>query len=97
VDPFFIDTQRGVVATRKQLVEAGLADERELPVAPWFPIRSDSDASTLWWAVMRKRTRGVFIGTLTIRHTDRHASLMEQGWEEVPVPEIRVDAEPPAP
>jgi hypothetical protein len=95
VDPFFIDTQRGVVATRKQLVEAGLADESERPVAPWFPIRSDSDASTLWWAVMRKRTRGIFIGTLTIRHTDRHASLQEKGWEEVPVPEIRVDAEPP--
>jgi hypothetical protein len=70
-------------------VEAGLADDSERPVAPWFPIRGDSDASTLWFAVMRKKERGVFIGQLTIRHTDWHASLLERGWEEVPVEEIR--------
>ena len=88
MEPFFIDTQTGHVATRKQLVAAGLADESERPTAPWHPIRSDSDASTLWYAVMRKQERGVFIGTLTIRHTDWHASLLEKGWEEVPIPEI---------
>jgi hypothetical protein len=88
VDVFCIDTQTGRVATRKQLVEAGLADENERPVAPWYPIRATSDATTLWYAVMRKRERGVFIGTLCIRHTDWHASLIEKGWEEVPVPEI---------
>jgi hypothetical protein len=70
-------------------VEAGLADDKERPVAPWFPIQGDSDASTLWYAVMRKKERGVFIGQLTIRHTDWHASLLERGWEEVPVEEIR--------
>ena len=88
VDVFFIDTQSGRVATRKQLVAAGLADSDERPVAPWFPIRGDSDASTLWFAVMRKQERGVFIGTLCIRHTDWHASLLGKGWEEVPVGEI---------
>jgi hypothetical protein len=95
VDVFFIDTQSGQVATRRQLVEAGLADESERPVAPWFPIRGDSDASTLWYAVLRKQERGVFIGNLCIRHTDWHASLLEKGWEEVPVEEIRVAEDAP--
>jgi hypothetical protein len=89
VDVFFIDTQTGQVATRRQLVEAGHADESERPVPPWFPIRGDPDASTLWFAVMRKKERGVYIGQLCFRHTDRHASLLERGWEEVPVDEIR--------
>ena len=39
---------------------------------------------------MRKRTRGVFIGTLCIRHTGRQASLEQQGWEEVAVGDIGV-------
>ena len=33
--------------------------------------------------------KGVFIGTLAIRHSDHHASLLSQGWDEVPVEEIR--------
>jgi hypothetical protein len=37
---------------------------------------------------MRKRERGVYIGTLCIRHTDWHASLLDKGWEEIPVGEI---------
>jgi hypothetical protein len=37
---------------------------------------------------MRKNERGVYIGTLCFRHTDWHASLLEKGWEEVPVEEI---------
>jgi hypothetical protein len=88
VDRFFIDTQTGRVAARSQLVEAGVTEAGELPPRPWFPIRGDSDASTLWYAVMRKQERGVYIGTLCIRHTDWHASLLDKGWEEVPVPEI---------
>lgn len=52
------------------------------------------DASTLWYAVMRKRTHGVFIGTLVIRHSDHHASLLADGWEEVPVEEIRANETP---
>ena len=76
------------MATRRQLAEAGLVDETQRPPAPWHPIRGPDDASTLWYAVMRKRTRGIFIGTLCIRHTGRQASLEADGWEEVPVPEI---------
>jgi hypothetical protein len=91
---FFIDVQEGRVATRRQLAEAGLVDDDDVPVAPWHPIQGPSDASTMWYAVMRKRTRGIFIGTLCIRHTGRQASLEEQGWEEVPVPEI--GPQPPA-
>ena len=37
-----------------------------------------------------KPERGVFIGTLCIRHTERKHLLAEQGWEEVPIPEIGV-------
>jgi hypothetical protein len=38
--------------------------------------------------VMRKQVKGVFIGTLCIRHSDHHASLLQSGWQEVPVEEI---------
>ena len=79
------------MATRTQLVEAGLADEQERPLRPWHPIQGPSDASTMWYSVLRKRERGVFIGTLCIRHTDRQASLAADGWEEVPVEAIGVN------
>ena len=87
---FFIDVQSGQVATRTQLSEAGLVDDHEQPVKPWHPISGPSDASTMWYAVMRKRTRGVFIGTLCLRHTGRQPSLEHEGWEEVPIAEIGV-------
>ena len=77
------------MATRRQLVEAGLADDAELPVRPWHEIQGPSDASTMWYAVLRKRERGVFIGTLCIRHTGRQASLEATGWAEVPIEEIK--------
>ena len=78
------------MATQRQLSEAGLVDDTETPVAPWHPIQGPSDASTMWYAVMRKRTRGVFIGSLCIRHTGRQASLEGAGWEEVPIAAIGV-------
>jgi hypothetical protein len=87
-ETFFIDYESGRVATRRQLVEAKIAREGEEPPRPWHPIQGPSDASTMWYAVMRKRTRGVFIGTLCIRHTGRQASLEADGWEEIPVGEI---------
>jgi hypothetical protein len=89
---FFIDTQTGQVATHAQLREAGLVDETEKPLPPWHPIAGPDDASTMWYVVMRKRTRGIFIGTLCIRHTGRQASLEDDGWEEVPVEAIGVGA-----
>jgi hypothetical protein len=90
VGVFFVNTRDGRVATRGQLAEAGLVDEREAPVPPWHPISGPSDASTMWYTVLRKRERGVFIGTLCIRHTGRQALLEERGWEEIPVAEIGV-------
>ncbi len=85
---FFIDTSSGQVATGRQLDEAGVADPVQGPQPPWHRIKGGSDATTLWYAVLRKRTRGVHIGALCIRHSDHHASLLGQGWTEVPVPDI---------
>jgi hypothetical protein len=90
VGVFFVNTDDGRVATRAQLVEAGLADEHEKPVRPWHPIQGPSDASTMWYSILRKQERGIFIGILCIRHTDRRNLLVEQGWEEIPVAEIGV-------
>ena len=44
----------------------------------------------MWYTVLRKRERGVFIGTLCFRHTGRKNLLEERGWEEIPIPEIGV-------
>ncbi len=87
---FFVNTEDGRVATQTQLAEADLVDDTDKPVEPWFRIQGPSDASTMWYAVMRKRARGVYIGTLVIRHTGRPALLEAEGWEEVPVEAIGV-------
>jgi hypothetical protein len=88
---FFIDTSTGQVATQRQLVEAGVAPADEPPPRPWLRIQGTGDATTMWYAVMRKQVRdGVFIGALCIRHGDHHASLLNQGWQEVSVDEIRL-------
>jgi hypothetical protein len=89
VGAFFVNTEDGRVATFGQLDEAGVVVEGDRPPPPWHRIQGPSDASTMWYAVLRKRERGVFIGTLCIRHTGRQTLLEEQGWEEVPVREIR--------
>jgi hypothetical protein len=85
---FFIETRTGQVATGRQLVESGIAAEDGSVELPWHRIQGPSDASTLWYAVLRKRSHGIFIGTLSIRHGGHHASLLEQGWEEIPVDDI---------
>jgi hypothetical protein len=91
---FCIDTATGQVATRKQLLEAGIArPDRPVP-RPWHEIQGTSDATTMWYAVMRRRERGIFIGALVLRHQGHHALLLERGWEEVPVPEIGVRTSP---
>jgi hypothetical protein len=87
---FFVNTQDGRVATRSQLVEAGLATDDSDPERPWHRIQGPSDASTMWYAVLRKQERGIFIGTLCIRHLGRQASLEAEGWAEIPVDEIGV-------
>jgi len=90
VAQFFIDTGTGQVATGRQLSEAGITPPTSrIPPAPWHPVQGTGDASTMWYAVMRKQVReGVFIGTLVLRHSEHHASLFEQGWEEVAIDEI---------
>jgi hypothetical protein len=90
VSRFFVNTQDGRVATRSQLTEANIGDDSNKPEAPWHEIQGPSDASTMWYSVLRKQERGIFIGTLCIRHTGRQASLEDQGWSEVPVDEIKV-------
>ena len=87
---FFVNTQDGRIATFDQLTEAGLVDERFRAVKPWHPIQGPSDASTMWYAVMRKRERGVFIGALVFRHGERLTLLEQRGWTEVQVGEIGV-------
>jgi hypothetical protein len=87
---FFIDTDSGQVATHQQLIDAAVApSDGDDPPRPWHRVRGNLDSSTMWYAVMRKRTHGIFIGTLVLRHSSHHASLLEDGWEEVGVDEIR--------
>jgi hypothetical protein len=86
---FFIDTDTGQVATRRQLIEAGISSEVEAPARPWLRIQGTDDATTMWYAVLRKRERGVFIGALAIRHGEHHASLLQAGWEEIALEELR--------
>jgi hypothetical protein len=85
---FFIDTGTGQVATQRQLIDARIAPPDGLPPRPWHRIQGSGDASTMWYAVLRRRERGVFIGTLVLRHSDHHALLLGNGWEEVPIEEI---------
>jgi len=89
---FFVNTRDGRVATRNQLEEARVEFTSGAPLLPWHAVQGPSDASTMWFAVLRKRVRGVFIGTLCFRHTGRQASLEEAGWEEVPPEDIGVGA-----
>jgi hypothetical protein len=91
VGRFFISTATGQVATARQLWDAGITPASGIPPKPWHPVQGTGDASTMWYAVMRKQIRdGVYIGTLCLRHSEHHASLLQQGWQEVPVEEIRI-------
>jgi hypothetical protein len=90
---FFIDTATGQVATHRQLIDAGIAASDSPPPRPWHRVQGSVDASTMWYAVMRKRERGVYIGTLVLRHGDHHTLLAARGWDEVPVAEIGTEAD----
>ena len=76
------------MATADGLVEAGILASGEEPALPWHRINAPEDASTMWYAVLRRQERGIFLGTMVFRHGDHHASLLEAGWEEIPVGEI---------
>ena len=73
-----------------QLLERGLIPPGEdKPAPPWHRVRGTEDATTLWYAVMRKEIKeGVHIGALCIRHSDHHASLLGEGYQEVEPSEI---------
>jgi len=96
VGVFFIDTGTGQVATQHQLVEAGIAPPSGLPTRPWLRIQGSGDASTMWYAVLRKREKGVYIGTLAIRHGEHHALLLQRGWEEIAPEQIGAPGAPEA-
>lgn len=72
----------------RQLVQAGTASPDGDITRPWLRIQGSNDATTMWYAVLRRRERGIFIGTLVFRHSPHHASLLEQGWDEVAVADI---------
>jgi hypothetical protein len=94
---FFIETDTGQVATQRQLLRAGVLTGDEAPPRPWLRIQGSGDASTMWYAVMRKRERGVYIGALVLRHGDHHTLLRERGWEDVPIEEIGAPGGPAGP
>lgn len=91
VGAFYIHVKEGTIATFQQLVEAEVIEPYDDPELPWHKIDAPNDASTLWYAALRKQERGIYLGTLTFRHCDHHSLLLESGWEEVPVEEIGVD------
>lgn len=70
-------------------MEAGIADGVDDPPRPWLQIQGSRDATTMWHSVLRRREKGIFIGTLVLRHSDHHALLLERGWEEISVEELR--------
>ena len=76
------------MATQRQLVDAGIASELAGPPRPWLRIQGPSDASTMWYAVLRKRERGIYLGSLVLRHSPRRDLLLQGGWQEVPIEEI---------
>jgi hypothetical protein len=67
-----------------------VADPASSPPRPWYPIQGTRDASPCGTPCCAGQERDVFIGTLVLRHTDHHASLLQRGWQEVPVAEIGV-------
>src|SRR5215218_9547023 len=81
---FYIDTGSGDFATHEQLREHGLLDEDGHAVPPWHRVQATSDASTLWYALLRKPTRGIWLGALVMRSADHYSKLLREGWEEVP-------------
>jgi len=86
---FFIDTETGQVATAAGLEADGVCSREEQPPRPWHNIQGSSDATTMWYSVMRRRERDIFLGSLVFRHSDHRRLLAEQGWEDIPIEEIR--------
>jgi hypothetical protein len=94
---FFIDTATGQVATQRQMLDANMLGPDGMPGPPWHRIQGSNDASTMWYAVMRRREKGIFIGALVLRHSDHHDLLRERGWEDVAIDEIGLPDAPSPP
>jgi len=86
---FFINTENGQVATAAGLEADGVCSREDQPPRPWHKIQGSSDATTMWYSVMRRPQQDVFLGSLVFRHSDHHRLLAKQGWEEIPIDEIR--------
>jgi hypothetical protein len=80
---FYIDTGSGEFATHSQLHAHGVLDRDGHARPPWHRVQATSDASTLWYALMRKRSHGIWLGALTMRGGDHQATLLADGWEDV--------------
>jgi hypothetical protein len=85
---FYIDTSSGDFATHEQLREHDLLDRDTRPVPPWHRIQATSDASTLWYSLMRKHTRGIWLGAVVMRSSDHRQKLLGEGWEEFPAERV---------
>lgn len=81
---FYIDTSSGEFATHTQLREHDLLDRDGRSRPPWHRLQATSDASTLWYALLRKPSHGIWLGALVMRSADHYAKLLSEGWEEVP-------------
>ena len=60
----------------------------EYPPRPWLRIKGTDDATTMWFAVLRRKEKGIHIGSLVFRQSDHYSLLLESGWQEVPLAEI---------
>jgi hypothetical protein len=85
---FYIDTSDGTVATVHKLIADGVVEGSDLPPRPWLRIQGSGDATTMWYAIMRRRERGIWLGTLVMRHGEHHRRLLGEGWEDVPLEEV---------
>jgi hypothetical protein len=81
---FYIDTSSGEFATHNQLREHDRLNPGGTPKPPWHRIQATSDASTLWYALLRKPSHGIWLGALAMRSGDHYRKLLAEGWEEVP-------------
>ena len=80
---FYIDVGSGEFATHAQLDASGLLDAGGHAAPPWHRVQATSDASTLWYALLRKRSHGIWLGALAMRSAGHYAKLLAEGWEEV--------------
>src|SRR3954462_5792622 len=85
---FYIDTRPRPLPPHPPPRGPGRLDAATRPLPPWHRIQATSDASTLWYSLMRKHTRGIWLGALVMRSADHRTKLMNEGWEEFPADRV---------